>query len=254
MIDGIGPAPPPPFVPGALGGPASIADYVPVHLLLVPAVLVAVAWTLQHGPLDMRIAALFFDPKRGFVGHHLPWLDILGHEAARSLPILVGALSVAAGAAARWRPLWRPWRPILFSIGAAMLAGPLAIAVMKSMTSQHCPTDTLEFGGIVAHALDQAAPFWAATRQAAGRCLPSGHAGGGYALLCLYFAGWAAGRPAWRWGGLAVGVSAGLVFSVVRMMQGAHFASATIWSAAIDWLVCALIFMPLLCRKSPPRN
>ena len=73
---------------------------------------------------------------------------------------------------------------------------------------------------------------------------------GGYALLSLYFAGWAAGRPGWRWRGLAIGVAAGLLFSVVRMMQGAHFASATIWSAAVDWTVCAALFLPLLCRAT----
>ncbi|MDQ2928249.1 MAG: phosphatase PAP2 family protein [Pseudomonadota bacterium] len=131
-----------------------------------------------------------------------------------------------------------------------MLIGPLLINVMKSLTSEHCPSDILELGGIVSYAADRAAPFWAATRQSAGHCLPSGHAGGGYALLSLYFAGWAAARPAWRWSGLAIGIVAGLVFSVVRMMQGAHFASATMWSAAIDWTVCAILFAPLLCRPA----
>ena len=85
--------------------------------------------------------------------------------------------------------------------------------------------------------------------RARGHCLHSGHAGG-HALLCLYFAGWASGRPAWRWGGLAIGVGARLVFSLVRMMQGAHFASATVWSAAIDRTVCALVFFPLLCHPA----
>ena len=69
-------------------------------------------------------------------------------------------------------------------------------------------------------------------------------------MLSLYFAGWAAGRPRWRWRGLAIGVAAGLLFSVVRIMQGAQFASATLWSAVVDWTVCAALFLPLLCAPT----
>ena len=197
----------------------------------------------------MTLAGMFFDPfSRTFPWRDSSWLDVVGHHAARGLPILVAVLALAAWAMSHALAQLRPWRGALLTLGCAMLVGPLLINVMKSMTSEHCPSDILEFGGIVGHAADRAAPFWAASRQSAGHCLPSGHAGGGYALLSLYFAGWAAGRPAWRWSGLAIGIIGGLAFSIVRMMQGAHFASATLWSAALDWTVCALLFAPLLCR------
>ena len=66
-------------------------------------------------------------------------------------------------------------------------------------------------------------------------------------MLALFFAGWAAGEPRWRWRGLAIGIAAGLLFSVVRLVQGAQFASATLWSAVVDWTICAALFLPLLC-------
>jgi membrane-associated PAP2 superfamily phosphatase len=66
--------------------------------------------------------------------------------------------------------------------------------------------------------------------------------------VSLYYAGSAAGRPAWRWRGLAIGIAAGVLFSIVRVAQGAQFTSATLWSAAVDWTVCATLFFPLLCR------
>jgi membrane-associated PAP2 superfamily phosphatase len=232
-----------------------LREYVAVHLLLVPAVLAACAWLTQYGRLDMTISGLFFDPaSHAFAWRHAMWLDVLGHEAARALPVFVGALAFAAGLAGFALAPLRPWRAVLLTLGAAMVAGPLLIAQLKTMTTLHCPVDEQEFGGIVSYALDQAGPFWAASRHSAGHCSPSGHAGGGYDLLALYFAGWAAGRPVWRWQGLAIGVAAGLLFSIVRLMQGAHFASATLWSAAVDWTVCALLFMPLLCRRAglPP--
>jgi membrane-associated PAP2 superfamily phosphatase len=230
---------------------ADLRSYVLAHLVAVPLGLALLAWFVQHSSVDMAITNLFVDPaSHRFAWHDSALLDVLGHQAARSLPVLVGAIALAAGAAGfAVRPL-RAWRPILLTIGASMLLGPLAVNALKTMTTQHCPMALESFGGIVDYAADLHGPFWARSPQSAGHCLPSGHAGGGYALLSLYFAGWAAGRPGWRWRGLAIGVGAGLLFSVVRMMQGAHFASATIWSAAVDWTVCAALFLPLLCRAT----
>jgi membrane-associated PAP2 superfamily phosphatase len=228
--------------------------YVAVCLLLVPAALAVAAWATQRGPLDLALARLFFDEgSTSFAWRSSAWLDVLGHQAARALPIVIGTLAVAAGLAGTALASLRPWRTILLSLGGAMIVGPLLINMLKATTSQHCPAEISLFGGVVDYAVDRAAPFFAASPASAGHCLPSGHAGGGYALLALFFAGWAAGRPSWRWAGLALGIAAGVLFSIVRMMQGAHFASATLWSATIDWSVAALIFMPLLCRRSTPR-
>lgn len=226
-----------------------VFDYVAVQVLLIPIAISVCALSLQYSRLDLEIATFVSDPStRTFPWRHSTWLDVLGHQSARSLPIVVGVIAALAGIAGHAVRCLRPWRHILLTMAAAMAAGPLLIAVLKAMTTLHCPTDMQEFGGVVSYALDQSGPFWASSRHAAGRCLPSGHAGGGYALFALYFAGWAAGRPPWRWWGLAFGIAAGLSFSAVRVMQGAHFASATLWSAALDWAVCALCFLPLLCR------
>jgi len=237
------PAPRPPSV--------DLRSYVGIHLIAVPVVLAVLAAACQYGSVDIALARLFFDPAtQSFAWRHSAVLDVLGHQTARLLPFLVGAVAIASAVAGlRLRSL-RPWMPILFTIGAAMLVGPLAVNLLKSMTTQHCPVAVQPFGGVVDYLANQSGPFWAASAQNAGHCLPSGHAGGGYALLSLYFAGWAAGRPAWRWRGLALGVAAGLLFSLVRMMQGSHFASATLWSAAVDWTVCAALFLPLLCAPT----
>ena len=242
--------------PFALPHPPHLAvvGYVASHVLLVPLLLGAAARSLQHGPLDMALARLFADDSgQSFGWRQSAWLDVLGHQAARALPILVGGVALAAGGAGFFLAQLRPWRQILLTLGAAMIAGPTLGNYLKTMTTQHCPATLTDFGGVVSYAADLAAPFWAATPRDAGHCLPSGHAGGGFALLSLYFAGWAAGRPRWRWQGLATGIAAGLVFSAVRMMQGAHFASATAWSAAITWTVAALLFLPLVCRAATPR-
>ena len=237
--------------PSPRPSPVDVRRYVGIHLVLVPVVLAGLAWACQYGSLDMALAGLFFDPAtQSFDWRHSAVLDVLGHQAARLLPFLVAAFAIAAGLAGlRLRSL-RPWMPILLTIGAAMVIGPLVVNLLKSMTTQHCPAAMRSFGGVVDYLANRQGPFWFGSAASAGHCLPSGHAGGGYSLLSLYFAGWAAGRPAWRWRGLAVGIAAGLMFSLVRMMQGSHFASATLWSAVVDWTVCAALFLPLLCAPT----
>ncbi len=224
--------------------------YALVHLLAVPVLLFAASWAVQHSAIDMTVARFFAGSgTEAFPARRWAWLDVFGHQSARAIPVLIGVLAFTLGllgrrvsaAVARHR-----WALIL--LGVSMLLGSLVVGAMKSLTSQHCPVDIHEFGGLVPYAVDRASPFWAASPSLAGRCLPSGHAAGGYALLALYFAGWAAGRPAWRWGGLAAGIVAGIAFGIVRMLQGAHFASATLWSAEVQWTVAALLFAPLLCR------
>ncbi|MEO8311889.1 MAG: phosphatase PAP2 family protein [Caldimonas sp.] len=225
--------------------------YAAIHLVVIPVLLAGIAWACQRGSLDMALARLFVDATgRHFAGSDSALLDIVGHQAARGVPVLVGAVAIAGGTAGWAVRSLRPWSPILLAIGVAMLVGPLVVNLLKATSLPHCPIALQDFGGVVDYAAEQRGPFWASSPQGAGHCSPSGHAAGGYALLSLYFAGWASGRPAWRWRGLALGTAAGLMFSVVRMVQGAQFASATLWSAAIDWTVCALVFMPLLCRAT----
>ena len=67
-------------------------------------------------------------------------------------------------------------------------------------------------------------------------------------MLSLYFAGWALGRPAWRWGGLALGLGRGLGFPQSAYCN-AHFLSQTVWSAALLWFLGAVVFYPLIAGR-----
>jgi membrane-associated PAP2 superfamily phosphatase len=228
---------------------AQASAFIAVHLLLVPVLLAVAAWTLRHSALDLRMSNLFFDSAQNAFGwRESAWLNLLGHEAARGIPFIVGAAAFAGSLAGQFVERLRPWRVVLLCLGLSMVLGPLIVDRLKYFAAAHCPHDLAMYGGAIDYATDLGRPFLVAHGQG-GSCVPSGHAGGGYAMLSLYFAGWAAGRPSWRWSGLAIGIATGLLFSLVRVMQGAHFASQTLWSASIDWTVAALVFMPLLCGR-----
>ena len=84
-------------------------------------------------------------------------------------------------------------------MAATCLLGQLAVSQLKHTTPPR-PYD-LETGRLYA----VSAALVDLGASPGGGALPSGHAGAGYAMLSLYFAGWALGGAAWRWGGLALG-------------------------------------------------
>jgi membrane-associated PAP2 superfamily phosphatase len=46
-------------------------------------------------------------------------------------------------------------------------------------------------------------------------------------------------------------LSLGLLLSVGRMLQGAHFLSHNVWTLLIDWLIAVLCYRWLLYRPGP---
>jgi membrane-associated PAP2 superfamily phosphatase len=218
-----------------------------LHLLVVPLLLVLAATLLQHSALDVAISGVFFDPKaQRFLGERSGLFELLGHQAARGLPVAVGVVALGVAVGSRWRPSLRPLRWLAVALALALVLTPVVISLLKSSTAAHCPHSMDVFGGRFDYLAERDGPFWAPASTAAGRCLPSAHAGAGYGLLALYFFGWAAGLRRWRWLGLAAGIVAGLLFSLVRISQGSHFASQTVWSAAVAWTIGALVFAPWL--------
>lgn len=217
-----------------------------LHLAVVPALLVALAVLAEVTDLDRAISSRFYVATQGFVGASLPWMDVIGHRGARLLPLGVGLLALGL-VAASWRGrAFARWRDPALLVACTLLAITLVINGLKPGLDALCPYQLDLYGGRVGTEAAADRPLWLPVASDRGDCLPSAHAGGGYALLVLYFAGWLAGSRRLRWAGLAVGIASGLLFSVVRVSQGAHFASQTLWSAAVAWTVAALLFAALL--------
>ena len=179
-------------------------------------------------------------------------LELLGHRLAKSAVWIVWFVVLGAAIASHRVAAIAPYRRVLWATVAAIALGPLLVSLLKGVTGPRCPWDLVEFGG---QSPPSAALF---VRPAqAGRCFPSGHASGGYALFALYFAGAALGAARLRWVGLCLGLAAGTAFGAVRIVQGAHFLSHNLWSAAVAWgaaaLVFAIAFPPRRGRRTAPQ-
>ncbi len=138
----------------------------------------------------------------------------------------------------RWR------RPLAFLLLSTLLATSL-IALLKAQIQMDCAWDVLGYGGQRPFlGLFQSRPSWLPD---AG-CFPAGHAGAGYSWVALYFF-FAATMPKWRWRGLAVGLTLGLVFGLSQQLRGAHFASHDVATLLVCWLV-ALTLGRLMLRPA----
>lgn len=221
-----------------------LVPYVAVQVIGIPLVIGVLAWSMRASGLDLHIEDGFFDPGiQAFPWRRQPLLEGIGHDLLKMLPVGIGFLLLFAAIAATWVGAWRRWRVILWTTLAALCAGPALITALKQVSAAHCPWDLVRYGGYAEYTHD----WFAASPEQAGRCLPSGHAGAGFSLFALSFAGWASGREGWRRSGLLIALATGVVFSAVRTLQGAHFISHALWSAALDWLCASLVFLPLLC-------
>ncbi len=223
------------------------APYLIGQVLSVTLLLVFCADAVHRSGLDLIVAQWFYSaPAHGFPLRTSRALEILGHRLVLVFPVAVATAAAAGAIASRWLAVLRPWRGVLWATALTCAVGQVVIGQLKHYTALPRPYDLSMFGGY-APLPDH---FWAVSRREGAGALPSGHAGAGYALLSLYFAGWAAGRPLWRWTGLAIGIVAGVGFSAVRVAQGAHFLSQTLWSAAIMWCVASLLFYRVLAQPN----
>jgi len=233
--------------------PASMAyrDFT-THYVLIQAAVIAflalLAYQVQHSALDMAVSSYFYDPGAGVFPLRRALLpDVVGRYAARLVPISGAAICVACLAWSLREARLRPARAALLLMFMAFCFGPLLAGLLKQYTAMPRPMALAMFGG---HA-QWPDTFWALAGQAGGKALPSVHSVYGYIVLCVHFAGWALGSRRMQWVGLAAGLLLGATFGALRVMQGMHFLSQTLWSLAFVWAFCSVLFYPLVALRRP---
>jgi membrane-associated PAP2 superfamily phosphatase len=148
------------------------------------------------------------------------------------------------------RPAW-PSRA--FWLGLALVAWLLVLGLKRiSLTS--CPWELAEFGG-VAEAVSHWR--WGVADGGPGRCFPSGHASGGFALLAGWVA-WSRTHPgrarAWlvaAW--LVAALLLGTLMGATQVLRGAHFPSHVFWAGWLcaAWCVSARYLHALIWAPQP---
>lgn len=198
----------------------------------IPLVLMTALLMFDPSGVDFALARLFYEPGQGFIGRNSFWLEDILHDRAKQAVILLGLLAIIGWLLSLLPTRLRSWRRQLGYLVLALGLATSIVTPLKAVTGVHCPWSLSEFGG--------AETF---TPLLAG----GGHASAGFSLIALFFA-LRDRHPRSARVALAVALGLGAVFSLGRMMQGAHFLSHNLWTLLFDWLICVLCYRLILYR------
>ncbi|WP_347901740.1 phosphatase PAP2 family protein [Pseudomonas purpurea] len=213
----------------------------------IPAVAAAALLALELTSLDMNLAKLFYDPAAGgFIGKHSYFLENILHDRAKQVVIAFSVFAIlgfiASFLMARLKPFKRELGCLVLSLGLATSF----VTPVKAVTAVQCPWSLKEFGGKETYS-ELLSPRPATDKP--GRCWPGGHAATGFTLFALFFV-LRDRRPRLARQALVLAFTLGSIFSVSRMIQGAHFFSHNVWTAIFCWLICLGSYYFILYRPA----
>ncbi|MEA1606273.1 phosphatase PAP2 family protein [Pseudomonas spirodelae] len=216
----------------------------------IPLLLMALLLLLDPSGLDFAIERLFYQPGQGFIGKHSFWLEDILHDRAKQLVIVFGVLAIIGFVISLLPSRFRVWRRSLGFLVLALGISTSVVTPLKALTAVHCPWSLSEFGGT-----ETFTPLLSerAATDNPGRCWPGGHASSGFSLLALFFL-LRDKRPRSARVALVFALGLGAVFSLGRMMQGAHFMSHNLWTLLFDWTICLLCYRWVLYRAPLPQH
>ena len=215
---------------------------------ILPLVLMASLLIFEPSALDLGLARLMYSPESGFIGAKSFFLEDILHDRAKQLVIVFAVLAIIGFVLSCVLLRFFSWRRRLGYMVLALGVSTALVTPMKTFTAVHCPWSLEEFGGQEVYSgLLEPRPETAKP----GRCWPGGHASAGFSLLALFFA-LRDLKPRAARACLVFAIGLGTVFSLGRMLQGAHFFSHNLWTFLFDWLICTFFYWLILYRNSPP--
>ncbi|GGY44852.1 phosphatase PAP2 family protein [Bacterioplanes sanyensis] len=205
--------------------------------------VVFVAWP----QLDLIVSQWFYDPSLpGWplanhpINEAIYWVfRYLPHFIIPIMLIVIGLSFVRGGVSPKHR---KPWLFLLL----VLLIGPglLVHSVFKEGFQRERPRAVEQFGGS-----DAFTPAFVINQKSSGKSFVSGHSAMAFYFMAL---AWIFRRRSWLYWGIALGV----IMSAVRIMQGGHFLSDTIFAGFLVYFTCRGISWWLLghSRIRPDKN
>ena len=190
------------------------------------------AWIFTAWPqLDLWVSGLFHDANGGFVGDRFAFVRLVyrGIPVSGLVYAIVGVIVMAASLLWRPHPLGGRWSRRLAALAWVSLLGSglLVNAGLKEYWGRARPVQVSQFGGT-----QHFSPALVPTDQCRRNCsFVSGHATSGYILMAVGLMGSVATRRRWLWVGLAWGA----IVSLVRIAEGGHFLSDTLFAGLAVW-------------------
>lgn len=213
----------------------------------VPAIAAIILVLLELTSLDMNLANLFYDPVAGdFIGRHSYFLENILHNKAKDVVIAFSLIAVIVFICSFFAEKLKPYKRELGCLVLSLGLATSFVTPVKVVTSVQCPWSLEQFGGHETYSeLLSPRPH----TDKPGRCWPGGHAATGFTLFALFFV-LRDRRPRLARMAFVFAFTLGTVFSIGRMMQGAHFFSHNVWTAVFCWLICLGSYYYVLYRPA----
>lgn len=238
-------------------GAATSTALLPARAVRRMAAALAVAaplifWIGRCTDVDLALADAVFDAASGVFPWRHAWLaETFSHVILKWLLMLLALGFIGRALADLISPragMGGHARLRLRIVALSAVLVPLAISVLKRISTSHCPWDLLRYGGDQPYVrLFEALPAGAV----AGQCLPAGHASSALWLLSLAVY-WLPARPRMAGAAATLALAFGAAVGYLQQLRGAHFMTHTLWSI---WIACAIVlFLAAALPARPSRR
>ncbi|MDH5500897.1 MAG: phosphatase PAP2 family protein, partial [Gammaproteobacteria bacterium] len=199
--------------------------------------------------IDQQLSELFFNQASGrwLIDHDTSGLRLWFYDGPKALIIFFGVFLLCVMLRPSLVPATWMTRGEAAFVFLCLAIVPLVIGVIRNNSNVQCPFTLQQFGGAQSNELAHVSLTGFIEARRPGGCWPSGHASGGFALLCLVFL--ERRRSTRRLLGL-LGVVAGTAMGAYQVARGAHFASHVLVTGLISVLVCGGIAAVFQCITS----
>jgi membrane-associated PAP2 superfamily phosphatase len=203
---------------------------------------VAIVLLATFTDIDLRLADAVYDARLGDFPWRHAWLaEVFSHVLLKRMLTGVALVFIGLALYDLARPGAHRWR--LRVVAGCAIVIPSIIALLKQLSSSHCPWDIDRYGGSAPYVrLLEALPAGIAP----GHCMPAGHASSALWLISLAVL-FLPARPRTAAAVFGAMLAFGIALGYLQQMRGAHFLTHTLWSV---WIACAVLFVFLQAQAA----
>ena len=213
-----------------------------IPLLLLVLITLSV-WAFD---LDMKIQRSVYSANGGWFLAKQP-IVLLMYNYGTIPALVVAGAALIVFLSGFFRSRYRPWRKLSLYLVLVMALGPGLIVntLLKDQWGRPRPRNVQEFGGKYQYELPlQYNPL------SPGKSFPSGHVSMAFYFFAPAFLMRRTGRRNY-FTALGLTMGFGVLMSYVRIVQGGHFFSDTVWAGAIVWFVSYALYRIMALDNRP---
>jgi lipid A 4'-phosphatase len=198
--------------------------------------LLVFSFVIVQLDLDRKFAGLFFSETKGWhLGFEQPWHFLNQYGTIPGIALSIFAL--LGYFICQVKDRYRSWRNyfLLIVLTSVLGAGVLVNSVLKPYWGRPRPVQTVDFGGVLEYH-----PVHVPGEPGRGKSFAGGHSTMGFLFVTLFFFYRRSRTIAYS--GLTIGLLAGSLLSIARILQGAHYLSDNIWSLGVILLTSTCLY------------